>query len=269
MARNVPNATNATIDWGTDAHFSILGDMTLCCWVNVGSNAPADGIIVGRGGPTESAADNFCYLIRSIVASGTWDVRYLHEASTGTNNEVTWNTNLTLGQWYFIAFTRNITTNIVTLYVGTPGTLLASFGTFNYTFGDPSGATTGNMMAFGQSSGTLYLDDSSIAELCIWDRILTLGELQAVMCGWLPPALNLKLYAPLEGVDSPEPDYSGNNKPGTVTSAIYGSHPPIGPNSDASLFELSVANPSTGAKSRRTISPLGTRTGSRQLVRWA
>jgi len=71
----------------------------------------------------------------------------------------------------------------------------------------------------------------SLADFAVWDAILNAGEIAALGKGvsplWIRPA-NLKLYMPITGLHTTEPDYSTTRAAGTVTSATLTAHaPPI------------------------------------------
>jgi hypothetical protein len=71
-----------------------------------------------------------------------------------------------------------------------------------------------------------------IAEVAIWNAALTDAEVAALASGvraWMLRPANLKVYAPLWGVGSPEPDYSGNAFHFTVTGAAQADHAPVAP----------------------------------------
>lgn len=73
----------------------------------------------------------------------------------------------------------------------------------------------------------------SLSDFAVWDVILTAGEVTALSRGVSPMNIrlaNLKLYAPLTGLHTTEPDYSSatTKSAGTVTSATLTAHtPPI------------------------------------------
>lgn len=69
-----------------------------------------------------------------------------------------------------------------------------------------------------------------LAEAAIWDVSLSDAEFLALARGASPLSIrrdHLKLYMPLFGVASPEPDISGAGKTGTTTAAVA-DHAPVG-----------------------------------------
>ncbi len=70
--------------------------------------------------------------------------------------------------------------------------------------------------------------DGKLAMFMWWNYFLSLDEIKMAMYGMrqkVQPA-NLKMFLPMWGNQSPEPDWSGNNRHGTVVGAIRADHPP-------------------------------------------
>jgi hypothetical protein len=71
----------------------------------------------------------------------------------------------------------------------------------------------------------------NLAEAAVWNTILTPGEVSSLALGLRPPAIrpaNLISYLPVDGISSPEPDFSGNAFNGTLTgTAAVVTEPPI------------------------------------------
>lgn len=87
-------------------------------------------------------------------------------------------------------------------------------------------------------SGTMYLGanatsglndfDGRLAMFMWWNSFLSLDEIKMAMYGMrqkVQPS-NLKMFLPMWGNQSPEPDWSGNNRHGTVVGALRADHPP-------------------------------------------
>jgi hypothetical protein len=69
-----------------------------------------------------------------------------------------------------------------------------------------------------------------IAEVTIWNVALTDDEVLALASGINPfriRPLNIVWRPPLFGIDSPEPDYSGNGNDATVVGAVKANHAPV------------------------------------------
>lgn len=108
---------------------------------------------------------------------------------------------------------------------------------------------------------------ATFAHAAVWNTNLTAGEISALAKGVLPLSirpLSLRGYWPLDGLQSPEPDFSGNGNNGTLPN---GSTPAAGP--PVMMFTPRwprniAAAAGGGIAFRRTLSDLGTRAGSRQ-----
>lgn len=72
-----------------------------------------------------------------------------------------------------------------------------------------------------------------LADLVIWKGVvLTANQIKAIAAGANPVMTNpggIVLYLPLLGADSPEPDYSGSRRSGTLTGTATALHPPVQP----------------------------------------
>ena len=68
-----------------------------------------------------------------------------------------------------------------------------------------------------------------LADFAVWDVVLSAGEISALASGIRPHTLDKQtiLYLPLDGLASPEPDFSGGNNSGTVTGTTFASGPPV------------------------------------------
>lgn len=74
--------------------------------------------------------------------------------------------------------------------------------------------------------------DGKIAEFGVWNVALTVDEIASLAKGVPPSRMRpeaLRVYWPLWGAHSPEPDLSGTTKSGTVTGATLANHSPTGP----------------------------------------
>lgn len=128
-----------------------------------------------------------------------------------------------------VVYDGTSSSNVPTIYVDgvsqTVNTITGASGTIDT-------ANTDNFY-IGNRGADDRTFDGRIAELAIWNSI-NLGSADAVMLarGGNPLHIakvrtSLTYYAPLYGA-STEPDYSGNHKAGTVTTATVGAHAPVG-----------------------------------------
>ena len=87
---------------------------------------------------------------------------------------------------------------------------------------------TGSVGALGTSSQ--YFFSGRAAECGIWNTALTGNEILALAMGVRPYRIrpgSLTGYYPLFGLQSPEPDLSGNANNGTLTGTSYATHAPV------------------------------------------
>lgn len=133
-------------------------------------------------------------------------------------------------------------------------------------------STTGTTALYGNDAAGAHFFGGSLADPTFWNVVLSTAEILALSKGVRPSKIrpnNLVFWHPLDGLQSPEPDFSGNAHNGTLTGTALASGPPI--------MMLTPRWPQTNpagvvtsaAVFRRTLSSLGTRTGSRQLQGWS
>ncbi len=135
---------------------------------------------------------------------------------------------LSVGTWYNIILTVTVSAaNIMSTYVNgiSDGTNNGG-GPDNFQFlTEPLGIGFDNANPGRNFPG-------SIADVALWNVALTATEVTAIAQGARPftvrPA-NLISYLPVDGLQSPEPDLSGNANNGTVTGAALASGPPFMP----------------------------------------
>lgn len=70
-----------------------------------------------------------------------------------------------------------------------------------------------------------------LADFAFWSGVgLTSAEIVALSLGVRPHTIRpsfLQIYSPIDGLQSPEPDFSGNANNGTLTGTALGSGPPV------------------------------------------
>jgi hypothetical protein len=133
-----------------------------------------------------------------IFSSGAWK-----------NHILTWNNVTPLSTYYAAAVSKG--TSSVNPTFGTLGSL--SIGNTD--------ATTGNSAC-----------TCALAEFGMWNVVLTAAEISALTNGARPYTIrpvSLLAYYPLDGIQSPEPDISGNALNLTVTGATLAAGPPVMP----------------------------------------
>lgn len=107
-----------------------------------------------------------------------------------------------------------------------------------------------------------------LADVAVWNVILTTSEITALCRGARPSRvrpLSLLSWWPLDGLQSPEPDLSGNAHNGTLTGTASALGPPFMPFTPRWPQSIIVGAAAPSTIFRRTLSNLGTRTGSRQV----
>jgi hypothetical protein len=141
-----------------------LGDMTASVWIKPDTAQSGELIFSVRGGG-EVEADNETVLMEWDVSSGN-DVRYQHENGAGVNSSNTFDTNLTLGQWYHLLVTRDTDTNTVKLFVNG----IQTGTTYTYT-NDPTGATAADVRIGGNTGADFF--DGKIDQIRVFNYTFT------------------------------------------------------------------------------------------------
>ncbi len=92
-----------------------------------------------------------------------------------------------------------------------------------------SGANSGSITRFGDDGSGSNLLGGRIADVAIWNGILSAAEFAALSNGARPYTIRPSLlvgYWPLDGLQSPEPDLSGNAFNGTLAGTASAFGPP-------------------------------------------
>jgi hypothetical protein len=124
------------------------------------------------------------------------------------------------GVWSQVAATDSGTAQAVYIGGGTPttGSTTSSYNT----------VTTYNI---GQAfQGATEQWAGLIADIALWSVVLTAGEVKALADGVRPYNIRPKsiiAYWPLDGLQSPEPELSGNAFNGTLTGTAFAPGPPV------------------------------------------
>lgn len=163
---------------------------------------------------------------------------------------------LSANTWTHIAMTYNGTNYIAykngAVMAGTP-----------FNIGDP--LDLGAQPYIGGVNGNNFWP-GNLQDCAFWNVPLTAGEVGALARGMRPNKIRptgLVRWWPIDGLASPEPDLSGNKLNLTVTGTALAAGAPLNLISPKRPNFLDAAVAST-AKFRRTLSPMGTRIGSRQ-----
>jgi hypothetical protein len=221
-----------------------------------GSNQYAEATNVGLSSTNTATFACWFYPIQDNGITGIFISRtggfsgLLFNSAAGNPFSASWNTNgygtatglnPTLNQWNFGAGV--VTPANINAYLGTAGGTLNSAQTYT---GNP-GAISPTTWDLARDPGGNLLLDGFIAEAAIWNASLILPELDALLAGVPPHCVRpqaLVGYWPLWGLQSPEPDLSGNANNMTLTGS-----PPQANHAPVTLFTR---------KARTAVEPAGT-----------
>ncbi len=184
---------------GTGDNLEITGDLTVESWVKLDSVA-ANSVLLSFSGDGETADTNTVY---EIYVDPTGDIHYKHEVGAGVNIDLTFDTNLLLGEWHHIALVRednDLGQSDVTLYLDG-----AAHSTQNYDGANSGpGAAANAELSVGYSLGTAGHLDGSVADVRIWSEARSatdiLGNYDRILSG---PAseTNLQAYWKFDQID--------------------------------------------------------------------
>jgi hypothetical protein len=188
-------------------------NLTASAWVKV-SAFPAAYSLVISGFNSGATGAVFAIYVKS---SGKLAMYYNNSSSsydgTGTNT-------LSLNTWYHL------------LFLGTSSTFISGY--VNGSF-DANGNTNypsincGSILAGASGSAGQYLN-GSIADFAVWKTVLSTSEILALANGARPGSIRsglLELWWPFDGIQSPEPDFSGLARNGTLTGTTLAFGPPV------------------------------------------
>jgi len=157
------------IDFGDVDALQITGDVSFGAWIKIASPSNQDGIITTGRFNNESNMTNVNYLMWLNTASGT-DIRYVHEYEEGSNEDHTFNVDLDNNKWYHVFIVRDVSQDIVKLYLNG----MQADTPFEYT-NDPTNGTVNNLYV-GMDVNTYNTFDGVIDDVRIYNRTLTPDE---------------------------------------------------------------------------------------------
>ncbi len=169
------------------------------------------------------------YVSKAQGSNNDWNV-YHNDSVSGTQFDANrwptagqWRmTQISQSNWYSICFTYSFsaTTNKPLCYL----TRLLQTRTDVTTPSGTKGAGTSDICAGNSvSSGGTRAYAGDLADMAVWNRILSAGEVSIVhFLGPQRVANGLVLFLPMNGDTSPEPNYGKGSKTGTVTGATKG-----------------------------------------------
>ena len=221
MALNFNGAQR--VQFGDLAAYVITGDLSICYWVYfTGASANSDYMVnIGTSG--EGEINNLMVRIQTQGSDGSRDLDYLHEYSTGSDEQHTFNTNIASNIWTHVALVRDVSANTVDLYIN--GELFESWGYTN----DPTSTATTLPFSIGAfDSDSNDFQDPIGGPMMLANVAWTAGEVRDAFAGkkiFRGLQVGSHLYAPGD-----LSDFSGNNRNGTAitgTTTLFG-NPPSG-----------------------------------------
>lgn len=218
MARSFNGTSDVIMSSSVGAGIRLTAG-SLACWAYFAgspSNYPNSYSFIdcGSGSPQNYWLDAESTFLRFYYTTGGSNVNI----ETGA---VTWQ----VGVWYHFAMTTaDFTLAGTKLYINGISQSLSITGTA----GTPDTSTRG--LEFGGfQGGTTALLSGRLADVAIWNVALSAGEISGLASGGRPYQFRLsalKGWWPFDGLQSPEPDLSGNAFNGTLTGTAFVAGPP-------------------------------------------
>lgn len=223
MARTF-DGTNDKIAFGASASED-LTTFTAFAWINFPSNFTAERQILAKTNVSYQAKQ----LLQTLGAGQNDFAVHLGRATTAMQSYSAANA-LTAGVWNAVLSTCD-GTNAPKLYVATMGNDLAevTYGTQIAGSGSFHDLSAVPLTVGSRDPNDTYWT-GQIAEVGLWNRVLSAAEIQSLGRGYAPSFFpdGLVQYLPLSGQNSPEPRYgSGNATEGVVTEATKRDGPSI------------------------------------------
>lgn len=251
MARLLNGTTDGMVGSGFSTAMS--GTAFSCsCWINSSSTTAGGGFLITNSTATGTTGFYLRYFSTTQYA--------ITDAGVGI---ITLSTAVVLNTWINVIVSVTAANQASVYFNGvldaaTPGG-----------FAVDGPITTFGVGCFSAANNVLT---GKIADAAFWvGAALAQGEATALARGARPymiRPLQLKGYWPLDGLRSPEPDLSGNVNNLTLTGTALASGPPVAMFTprQPQLIVGAAAAASSSIVFRRSLSSLGTRTGSRQAI---
>jgi len=217
---NVGISSTDSVDYGNNALYNFLSDMSFGAWVQLSSSANKYIVFRGFEQAGNSSPDNESYRLEPVSSGSKWDLKYSHEHGSSVQIALTFAAQLASDKWYYAAFSRDATAKTVTLWIG-DGTTVNLIGTQSYSANPDDGSASRCHLVIGNSVqdgsfGNRSLN-GAVEEHYIWSRTTTLSEQALAMAG-NPPKTSLVLACAMG--NNPEIDTSGNGGSGVVTGTV-------------------------------------------------
>jgi hypothetical protein len=221
MALDFVTAGTDVVNHGSDSSLDDLSSFTLAFWAMPDALASNNAL---WGKLTNTSANN-----RFVASDGLGNLRFFILGSANWDYRTN-DTPVSTGNWYYIAVTFDAGVSPdVAIYVGSPTSILSESAYTTSTDGSAKVADSNNNLHIGNNGNAANCWDGKIATAQIWNRALTLGELQAQQ--FRPRVTNgcvLYTHYGFNGTGT-QPDWSGNGNSGTVTGATVSDHVPLAP----------------------------------------
>jgi hypothetical protein len=221
------NGTSDFIDAGDPSALHITGAITLSAWVNNTTQpSVANGALLGRFDNLNGANTSLDYVMSFTTAS---KLLFAMSNSTPTFFLVTGATAMSTSIWYHCLATYDGSSTIAVYVNGVSDGTAAASGTIL------NGAAHFYIGAIPNTGGSPNPEDffpGTVADAAVWNTLLSASEITALAKGARPINIrsgSLKGWWPLDGLQSPEPDLSGNKNNGTLTGTNPAFGPPIAP----------------------------------------
>lgn len=214
MARSL-NGSGDLIDLGNSATLNPVA-ISISIWVNPVSFTPAYTALVSR---IDAGGNNYY----QMFIKSTGKLAYYVHGSGGADSLLDPGSHtLSTGTWAPIGLAYDSVNGLATYVNGASDGTAAPHGTV---------ATISAHTEIGNDTNTGgRLLAGSVADCCIWNTNLTAGEFRALSLGVRPYLIRPSAivgYWPLDGLASPEPDFSGNAFNGILTGTLKANGPPV------------------------------------------
>jgi hypothetical protein len=203
------------IDFGSAASLDDIPVFTLAAWMKPTSLA-LTRVLFTKGG---SSGKRF----RLFGATSSGSLQFVTAMSATNGSAQTAAATYTINAWQFVAATYDASFNAKIYRMALGGAMTDVSGTVVQGTGTIATDAASSMLVGGDATNPFPGD---LAEVFIIPAALNIGQLTALAYGSMPR--ECRLYAPLFGVPTTEPDYSGNKNNGTLTGSAAGTtHPPV------------------------------------------
>jgi len=194
--------------------------LSICFWVNPTSLTPAYSNILNRMVDNTFATNgDYAFYLKS---SGKLAI-FVNNATGRQDYDGAGTHTLTTGSWWHIGFSCPTSGNTQVYVNGVSDGGGINGGNFATTSVRPF------LMGFDPNTAGRFFS-GAIADLGVWNVALTAQEINSLATGARPFKVQPKSLAgwlPLDGLQSPEPDLSGNINNGTLTGTSFAFGPPV------------------------------------------